>query len=118
MCLRWPLPRPRRVLPLTPPDPSATFVGTMSNRTAENPGALTRRRFLRDSIAGATAAAALGAGGAAEATQAQTSAPAAAAIKIPPEFAAASSAAVSTMAFPMTGAQVFARACKEEGVAA
>ncbi len=39
-------------------------------------------------------------------------------IRIPAEFSAAQSAAPVTFDFPMTGAQVFARACKEEGVAA
>jgi thiamine pyrophosphate-dependent acetolactate synthase large subunit-like protein len=89
----------------------------MTNRTAGKQGALSRRRFLRESLAGATAAAAIGAGGAAEAAQAP-SAQAASAIRIPPEFAAATSSAVWTSAFPMTGAQIFARACKDEGVAA
>ena len=39
-------------------------------------------------------------------------------IRVPAEFAAAANAAPLTFSFPMTGAQVFARACKEEGVAA
>ena len=39
-------------------------------------------------------------------------------IRVPAEFAAAANAAPVTFSFPMTGAQVFARACKEEGVAA
>ena len=39
-------------------------------------------------------------------------------IRVPAEFAAATAAAPVTFEFPMTGAQVFARACKEEGVAA
>ena len=40
------------------------------------------------------------------------------AIRIPAEFAAARNAMLPAIDFPMTGAQVFARACKEEGVAA
>ena len=39
-------------------------------------------------------------------------------IVIPPEFAAAATAPPVAYEFPMTGAQVFARACREEGVAA
>jgi thiamine pyrophosphate-dependent acetolactate synthase large subunit-like protein len=39
-------------------------------------------------------------------------------IRIPSEFTAGSNAAASEIQFPMTGAQVFARACKAEGVAA
>ena len=39
-------------------------------------------------------------------------------IRVPAEFAAATAAPPVTFEFPMTGAQVFARACKEEGVAA
>ena len=39
-------------------------------------------------------------------------------IRVPAEFAAAANAAPLTFSFPMTGAQMFARACKEEGVAA
>jgi thiamine pyrophosphate-dependent acetolactate synthase large subunit-like protein len=39
-------------------------------------------------------------------------------IQVPTEFEAARAAPLPTVDFPMTGAQVFARACKEEGVAA
>ena len=39
-------------------------------------------------------------------------------IRVPAEFAAATAADPVRFEFPMTGAQVFARACKEEGVAA
>jgi thiamine pyrophosphate-dependent acetolactate synthase large subunit-like protein len=90
----------------------------MQNKSAGKPS-VSRRRFLRDSVAGATAAAALGLQGRAEAAQGQVAAAAPArTISVPPEFAAAASAAPTTLTFPMTGAQVFARACKEEGVAA
>jgi thiamine pyrophosphate-dependent acetolactate synthase large subunit-like protein len=77
---------------------------------------VSRRAFLRQAAsgAGATAAAAVGAT-AVTAAVADTAVPA---IRIPPEFAAARSAALPALDFPMTGAQVFARACKEEGVAA
>jgi hypothetical protein len=40
------------------------------------------------------------------------------AIRIPDELTAGSNAAAADIQFPLTGAQVFARACKEEGVAA
>jgi thiamine pyrophosphate-dependent acetolactate synthase large subunit-like protein len=39
-------------------------------------------------------------------------------IKVPDEFAQAAKATLSPASFPMTGAQVFARLCKEEGLAA
>jgi thiamine pyrophosphate-dependent acetolactate synthase large subunit-like protein len=80
-----------------------------------------RRLFLRKAVAGAgaTAAAALTGGSAAAQEGSQNAAAAAAPpIRIPAEFAAARNAAPVTFGFPMTGAQVFARACKEEGVAA
>ena len=64
--------------------------------------------------AGATAAS-LGAGGAAvRAAEEEDVAP----ITVPSEFETAKSASLPTVDFPMTGAQVFAKACKEEGVAA
>jgi thiamine pyrophosphate-dependent acetolactate synthase large subunit-like protein len=77
---------------------------------------VSRRAFLKQAAsgAGATAAAAVGAGTVAAAA-ADTAVPA---IRIPAEFAAARTAALPAIDFPMTGAQVFARACKDEGVAA
>jgi thiamine pyrophosphate-dependent acetolactate synthase large subunit-like protein len=86
----------------------------MSKGRDRKPG-LSRRTFLQHAVtgAGATAAAAVGAN--AIAAEADAAVPG---IKIPPEFAAGRSATLPTLAFPMTGAQVFARACKEEGVAA
>ena len=39
-------------------------------------------------------------------------------IRIPDEFLQAAKATLSPASFPMTGAQVFARLCKEEGLAA
>lgn len=81
-----------------------------------------RRSFLKKAVAGATAAATSAAAATgARAQSASQNAPAAAGgppIRVPAEFAAAISAAPVTFSFPMTGAQVFARACKEEGVAA
>ena len=78
-----------------------------------------RRHFMKNAVmgAGATAtAAALGTGGAMLAA-----APAEGDVKpitIPDEFETAKAAALPTVDFPMSGAQVFARACKEEGVKA
>ena len=81
-----------------------------------------RRSFLRKAVAGAGATAAAvvsprlveGQQGSQNAVAASTVAP----IRVPAEFAAATAAAPVTFEFPMTGAAVFARACKEEGVAA
>ena len=76
-----------------------------------------RRHFMKNAVMGAGAtAAALGTGGATLAA-----APAEGDVKpitIPGEFATAKAAALPTVDFPMSGAQVFARACKEEGVKA
>ena len=93
-----------------------------------NRRSVSRRRFLRKAAAGAGATAAIVSAGQSgplgqAALQAQGRSGAAAteggsAIAIPPEFAAAAEAPVTPFDFPMTGAQVFARACKEEGVAA
>lgn len=80
-----------------------------------------RRSFLQKAVAGAgaTAAAVLGAGAAGAQEGSQNAAAAnVPPIRIPAEFSAAQAAAPVTFTFPMTGAQVFARACKEEGVAA
>jgi thiamine pyrophosphate-dependent acetolactate synthase large subunit-like protein len=86
----------------------------MSKRRDRKPG-LSRRTFLQHAVAGAGATAAAAVGADAIAAEADVAVPA---IRIPPEFAAARGAALPTLDFPMTGAQVFARACKEEGVAA
>ena len=76
-----------------------------------------RRHFLKNAVMGVGAtAAALGTGGATLAA-----APAEGDVKpitIPDEFESAKAAALPTVDFPMSGAQVFARACKEEGVKA
>ncbi|MGE3179588.1 MAG: thiamine pyrophosphate-binding protein [Vicinamibacterales bacterium] len=99
----------------------------MSTRDQRPP--VSRRRFLERSLSGVAATAALG--GAAQAAYAQAapaqtaagSAPpaaatAGAAIGVPAEFAAAAGSKGKDYVFPMTGAEVFARACKDEGVAA
>jgi thiamine pyrophosphate-dependent acetolactate synthase large subunit-like protein len=80
---------------------------------------VSRRRFLRQSLSGAAATAAL-AGGRPAAAQstAQGAGDQASGIRIPAEFAAAAAAPGKDYAFPMSGAEVFARACKQEGVAA
>ena len=93
----------------------------MPKRDSVKPDA-SRRSFLQKAVAGAsaTAVAAL-AGKPAEASDqgaAQLAASAVAPIRVPAEFAAATAADPVRFEFPMTGAQVFARACKEEGVAA
>ena len=81
-----------------------------------------RRSFLQKAVAGASATAAAALGSSTRAQQGSQNPPASAAqvppIRVPAEFAAAASAAPVTFNFPMTGAQVFARACKDEGVAA
>ena len=93
----------------------------MSKGRDRKPG-VSRRTFLQQAVAGAGATAAA-------ATRRERRPPrrsrrrtpraAVAAIRIPAEFAAGASAAPPVpFDFPMTGAQVFARACKEEGVAA
>ncbi len=92
----------------------------MTKRVARKPD-VSRRNFLQKAVAGAgaTAAALAGRGAeAAEQTAAQLAASAVAPIRVPAEFAAATAANPVRFEFPMTGAQVFARACKEEGVAA
>jgi thiamine pyrophosphate-dependent acetolactate synthase large subunit-like protein len=83
---------------------------------------VSRRSFLQKAVAGAgaTAAAALTSApaGAAEQRTPPSAATSVPPIRVPAEFATASSVEVVSFDFPMTGAQVFARACKEEGVAA
>ena len=80
-----------------------------------------RRTFLRKAVAGAGATAAAALGGApalAARDDAQGAASGVPPIRVPAEFAAGAAADPIRFEFPMTGAQVFARACKEEGVAA
>lgn len=84
----------------------------------KNKAEVSRRTFLRRAVTGATAAAALGVNPAAAATPEAGADTDAVPIKIPAEFAAARTATLPKLDFPLTGAQVFARACKAEGVAA
>jgi thiamine pyrophosphate-dependent acetolactate synthase large subunit-like protein len=91
----------------------------MSDRRLRRPN-VSRRTFLQKAVAGAGATAAAISTGSARA-ESQGVVPAAAAvapIRVPAELAAAAASAPISFDFPMTGAQVFARACKEEGVAA
>ena len=78
-----------------------------------------RRNFLGKAIAGAgvTAAAALGESGVRALTADEAGAKGNS-IKIPDEFARLAQVEPVKASFPMTGAQVFARVCKEEGLAA
>jgi thiamine pyrophosphate-dependent acetolactate synthase large subunit-like protein len=80
---------------------------------SDDPRALSRRSFVTGAAVAATTAAVA-------ALQKSQARPAAAlgAVTIPPEFAAAHASALPKLEFPLTGAQVFARACKDEGVAA
>ena len=74
-----------------------------------------RRDFMKNAVLGAGAtAAALGTGGVGFAAEEVDDNP----ISIPPEFKASNDATLPSVDFPMSGAQVFARACKEEGVKA
>jgi len=83
----------------------------MAGSTDRTPS-ISRRNFIRKTVAGAGATAAVAvAGGAASGAEAP-------AITIPAAFADAKATAPKRLEFPMTGAEVFARACKEEGVAA
>src|SRR5262245_58483335 len=82
---------------------------------------VSRRSFLRKTATGAGATAAMvAAGHAAEAAQGASAGASitASSITIPAEFAAAATAPPKKMEFPLSGAEVFARACQQEGVAA
>jgi len=86
----------------------------MKQNADEKP--VSRRAFLHKAMAGAgvTVASAIG-GRSVEAAPDELASPP---IRIPPEFAAAAASPVKQPDFPMSGAEVFARACKDEGVAA
>jgi len=89
----------------------------MSRTTKKSSGAAahtSRRAFMKKAVLGAGATAALGATGVGVTAQEADAEP----ITIPPEFEAAKKASLPTIDFPMRGAQVFARACHEEGVKA
>lgn len=76
---------------------------------------VSRRKFIRRAAtgAGASVAAAIASSEASAAETANGNS-----IRIPDEFAKAAAVSPVKAAFPMTGAQVFARLCKEEGLAA
>jgi acetolactate synthase I/II/III large subunit len=84
------------------------------NNETSKPDA-SRRKFITKAMigAGATAATVL-----AERETSAADSVEAKPIKVPDEFAAATKIAPVKPTFPMTGAQVFARVCKEEGLAA
>lgn len=91
------------------------------------PARVSRRKFLANVAGASGSAAALGAAGASlhaqvkkptAATPATPPPPPAPGIRIPDEFATAASAPLPKIDFPMTGAQVFARGAKAEGVQA
>jgi hypothetical protein len=94
----------------------------MTKRTTGTSDTTSRRVFLQHAVAGAGASAAVALGrttaAGAEGAADQAAATGITPIRVPAEFAASASAGPKTFTFPMTGAQVFARACKEEGVAA
>ena len=75
---------------------------------------VSRRKFFAKAAAGAGATVAIVSGHAAAASVESNEKP----IKVPDEFVAAAKATPVKAAFPMSGAQVFARVCKEEGLAA
>ena len=78
---------------------------------------VSRRNFITKAAigAGATAATMLGT---AKVSVASDASDGARPIKIPDEFALAANAPLKRADFPMTGAEVFARVCKEEGLGA
>jgi thiamine pyrophosphate-dependent acetolactate synthase large subunit-like protein len=80
--------------------------------STDRASSISRRNFIRKTVTGAGATAAVAvAGGAATGAEAPD-------ITIPAAFAEAATTTPRRLEFPMTGAEVFARACKEEGVAA
>ncbi|HEX5082508.1 MAG TPA: thiamine pyrophosphate-binding protein [Blastocatellia bacterium] len=89
---------------------------THNNDGAEKNGpGVSRRKLITKAMAGAGATTVIAWGDDnANATDTAENRP----IKVPDEFAQAAEATLSPASFPMTGAQVFARLCKEEGLAA
>lgn len=86
-----------------------------TKKSKVNQSAVSRRNFITKAIAtaGVTAVTAFG-----ETTDAAAEGTVVKPIKVPDEFAQASQSPPVKANFPMTGAQVFARVCKEEGLAA
>ena len=76
---------------------------------------VSRRKFITKAMAGAGATTVIAFG---ESGTAAADNPESRPIKIPDEFAQAAQSTPVQANFPMTGAQVFARVCKEEGLAA
>ena len=79
-------------------------------------GGVSRRGFLKEGAKGGAVIAALGAGE--RALAAATAAAAGDGIRVPDEVTTTRAEAAKPADFPMNGAQVFARACREEGLAA
>src|SRR5262245_20300253 len=82
---------------------------------------VSRRKFLRNAVTGAGATAATPGSRAPAEAQGRPGANATAStagVQIPAAFAAAKTASPTEVKFPLTGAQVFAQACKEQGVGA
>jgi thiamine pyrophosphate-dependent acetolactate synthase large subunit-like protein len=84
-------------------------------RIKESKPGVSRRKFITKAMAGAGATTVIALG---ESRAAASETADARQIKIPDEFALAAKTAPAQASFPMTGAQVFARVCKEEGLAA
>lgn len=76
---------------------------------------VSRRKFITKAVAGASAATVIALG---ENRASAADNPVANPTKIPDEFSQAANMPPAQASFPMTGAQVFARVCKEEGLAA
>jgi len=89
-------------------------MSTNRKKSSETEAHPSRRAFVKSAMLGAGATAALGTTGVGVGAQ-ETNGEG---ITIPPEFAAAKKASLPAVDFPMIGAQVFARACHEEGVKA
>lgn len=85
---------------------------TGQTRRGKSPD-VNRRSFIARAMAASTAATVIPSARSSAATSAEAKP-----IKVPDEFALASSTPARKAEFPMSGAQVFARACVEEGLAA
>lgn len=88
---------------------------TNKKRSSKRERTKSRRTFMRQAVLGSAGATAAAFGGAEAARAAEEDAKP---ITIPSEFEQAKRAPLEPVDFPMSGAQVFARACKEEGVEA
>ena len=81
-------------------------------KVADDAQDVSRRKFIRSAVTGAAATTV------ASLTANEVHAQDAKAIRVPDAFLEAAKAVPVKAAFPMSGAQVFARVCKEEGLAA